>query len=80
MKKVHEPSAEQLMNEAKEWVQCARSVSEFLADLIHDADSVECKQVALSLEAITGMTRQGLRRMGEAHAAFHRQIAAIPRA
>ena len=80
MDKVHERSAEQLLNEAKEWLQYARSVSELLADLIHEADEVECKQVALSLEAINALTRQGLRRMGEAHVAFLRQMAAIPRA
>lgn len=64
----HAPSSHELFNEATEWLQYARGVTQLLADLIHEADEVDCKQVALSLEAIGAMTRLGIHGMGEARA------------
>jgi hypothetical protein len=66
-----------LMNEAREWLHYARNVSGLLADLIHESDSVDCKRVSLSLEAIEAMTQVGLRRMGEAHAAWVHELARL---
>ena len=68
-----EPSSHELLNEATQWLQYARGVSGLLADLIHEADGVDCKQVALSLEAVASMTHLGLQRVGEAHASWHWQ-------
>lgn len=68
-----EPSAHELMNEATEWLQYARGVTVLLADLVHEADDVDCKQMALALEGIAAMTREGLRRVGEAHVEWHRE-------
>lgn len=63
---VQAPSSHELLNEATEWLQYARGVTQLLADLIHEADEVDCKQVALSLEAIGAMTRLGIHGIGEA--------------
>jgi len=63
-----ERSSHDLLNEATEWLQYARGVTTLLADLIHEADSVEPRDMALSLEAIAAMTRLGLQRVGQAHA------------
>ncbi|HEY4093813.1 MAG TPA: hypothetical protein VGN46_20090 [Luteibacter sp.] len=64
----HEPSAHELLNEAIVWLQYARGVTATLADLVHEADTVDCKQLGLSLEAIAAMTQAGVQRVGQAHA------------
>lgn len=66
-----EPTAHELLNDAMQWLQYARGVTSLLADLIHEADAVDCKQVALSMEAIAAMTRLGTERVGQAHAEWH---------
>ncbi|UPG95784.1 hypothetical protein [Luteibacter aegosomatissinici] len=68
-----DPSAHELLNEATQWLQYARGVTSLLADLIHEADGVDCKQVALSMEAIAAMTHLGTERVGQAHAQWHWQ-------
>jgi hypothetical protein len=72
------PSVHDLLNEASEWLQCARGVTTTLADLIHEADNVDCKQMSLSLEAIASMTQVGARRVAEAHAEWWRQTPQAP--
>lgn len=73
-----EPSAQALLNEAIEWLQYARGVTATLADLVHEADSVDCKQMSLSLDAIASMTQAGLQRIGQAHAAWcHNELRSL---
>jgi hypothetical protein len=64
----NETSLHELFNDATCWLQQARGVTSTLADLIHEADTVDCAQLALSLEAIAAMMRAGIERVGEAHA------------
>jgi hypothetical protein len=63
-----EASAHDLLNDATEWLQYARGVTGLLADLIHEADSVDCQAMALGLEAIKALTQVGIRCTAEAHA------------
>lgn len=62
------PSVHDLLNDATLWLQYARGVTAMLADLIHEADEVDCCQLSLSLEAIAAMTSHGTRQLGEARA------------
>jgi hypothetical protein len=55
-----QPSTHDLLNDATMWLQYARGVTTVLADLIHEAEEVDCKQLSLSLEAISAMTRLGV--------------------
>jgi hypothetical protein len=43
-------------------------MTELLAELIHESDTVDCARVAFGLEAIGAMTRLGVRYTTEAHA------------
>jgi hypothetical protein len=63
-----EASAHDLLNDATEWLQYARGLTGLLADLIHEADSVDCQAMALGLEAIKALTQVGVRCTAEAHA------------
>lgn len=63
-----EATIRELLNEATEWLQYARGVTTTLSDLVHEADSIDCKQMSLSLDAIASMTQAGLRRVAEANA------------
>lgn len=38
-------SVHERLNEATQWLQYARGVTSLLADLIHEADEVNCQQV-----------------------------------
>jgi hypothetical protein len=64
-------TAHELLNEATEWLQYACGISELLAELIHESDSVDCQRVALALEAIGKITRMGVERTAQAHAVLH---------
>lgn len=68
-------TAHDLLNEATEWMQYAGGVSELLADLVHESDAVDCRRMALALEAIGAMARLGARRTAQAHAMLHWQLA-----
>lgn len=57
-----------LLNEATEWMQYARGLIELLAELVHESDSVDCRRMALGLEAIGSLTRLAAQRTAEAHA------------
>jgi hypothetical protein len=63
-----EASVHELLNDATEWLQYARGLTGLLADLIHEADSVDCKGMALGLEAIKALTQMGVGCAAEAHA------------
>ncbi|PTR32747.1 hypothetical protein C8J98_105301 [Luteibacter sp. OK325] len=64
-------SAHDLMNESIQWLQYARGVTGLLADLIHEADRVDCQRVALSLEAIAALTLMGVQCTAQAHVRMH---------
>lgn len=63
-----EASAHDLLNGATEWLQYARGLTGLLADLVHESDSVDCAQLALSLEAIGALTHMGVQCTTQAHA------------
>jgi hypothetical protein len=62
-----EATAHQLMNEATEWLQYARGLTGLLADLIHEADAVDCRRMALGLEAIGALAHMGVQCTAQAH-------------
>jgi hypothetical protein len=62
-----EATSHDLMNEATEWLQYARSLTRLLADFIHEADAVDCVRVAHSLEAIGALTHMGVQCAAQAH-------------
>lgn len=62
-----EATAHALLNEATEWLQFARGLTGLLADLIHEADTVDCKRMALGLEAIGALTNMGVQCAAQAH-------------
>jgi len=64
----NEATAHCLLNEATEWLQYARGVSELLAELVHESDTVNCRRMALGLDAISALTRMGLQCTAHAHA------------
>lgn len=57
-----------LLNEATEWLQYSRGLTELLAELVHESDTVDCGRMALGLEAISALTRMGLQCTAHAHA------------
>jgi len=63
-----EASTHDLLNEATEWLQYARGLTELLAELVHESDTFDCRRMALGLEGIGAMTRMGLRYTAHAHA------------
>jgi len=65
------PTNHDLLNDATMWLQYARGLTATLADLIHEAEDVDCKQLALSLEAIAAMTRLGVQQLAQARAQTH---------
>jgi hypothetical protein len=61
-------SPHDLLNEATEWLQYSRGLTDLLADFVEEADAVDMRKVALSLEAIAAMLHIGVRCTTEAHA------------
>ncbi|HEY4090495.1 MAG TPA: hypothetical protein VGN46_03195 [Luteibacter sp.] len=64
----NEPSVHALLNEATVWLQYARGLTVTLADLIHEAEGIECKHLSLSLEAVAAMMQTGTESLAQAHA------------
>lgn len=62
-----EASAHGLMSAATEWLQYARGLTGLLADLIHEADNVDCQRMALGLEAIGALVLMGVQCTAQAH-------------
>lgn len=62
-----EASAHELMNAATEWLQYARGLTGLLADLVHEAEVVDCQRMALGLEAIGALTLMGVQCTAQAH-------------
>ncbi len=63
-----EASVHDLLNGATEWLQYARGLSELLSDLVHESDTVDCRRLALSLEAIGALTHLAVQFTAQAHA------------
>jgi hypothetical protein len=62
-----EASAHDLLNNAAELLQYARGVTELLAEFVHESDTVDCRRMALSLEAVAALTRMWAHCAAEAH-------------
>jgi hypothetical protein len=62
-----EASAHDLLNNAAELLQYARGVTELLAEFVHESDTVDCRRMALSLEAVAALTQMGAHCAAEAH-------------
>lgn len=62
-----ETSAHELMNAATDWLQLARGLTGLLADLVHEADTVDCQRVAIGLEAIGALVLMGVQCTAQAH-------------
>lgn len=63
-----EMTTHDLLNKATEWLQYARGLTDLLAEFVHESDEVDCRRLALGLEAISALTRLGVRCTAEAHA------------
>jgi hypothetical protein len=71
MFKEQDATAHELLNEATEWLQYARNVTQMLAELVHESDSVDCTRLSMTLEAIGAMTHRGIRCAAEARGRMH---------
>jgi hypothetical protein len=63
-----ETSTHDLLNEATEWLQHARGLTDLIADLVHESDGIDCPRMARALEAIAALTNLGVQCAAEAHA------------
>ena len=63
--------AHELFNQATEWLQYARNVTQMLAELVHESDTVDCTRLSLTLEAIGAMTHRGIQCAAEARGRMH---------
>lgn len=61
-------TAHGLLNEATEWLQYSRGLTDLLAELVHESDTIDCRRMALGLEAVSALTRMGLQCAAHAHA------------
>jgi hypothetical protein len=61
-------TAHDLLNNAAELLQYARGVTELLAEFVHESDAVDCRRMALSLDAVAALTQMGAHCAAEAHA------------
>ena len=61
-------SAHELLNNATEFLQYARGLTELLAEFVHESDTVDCRRMALSLDAVAALTQMGAHCAAEAHA------------
>ena len=57
-----------LLNEATEWLQYARGLTQLVSELVHEADTVDCQRMSLGLDAIGALIRMGLQCTADAHA------------
>jgi hypothetical protein len=61
-------TAHDLLNNAAELLQYARGLTELLAEFVHESDTVDCRRMALSLDAVAALTQMGAHCAAEAHA------------
>lgn len=69
-----EATAHDLLNDATEWLQYARGLTEILAEFVHESDTVDCRRMALSLEAIAALTQIGVQCAAQAHARMTAEV------
>ena len=62
-----EATSHDLMNEATEWLQYARSLTRLLSDFIHEADTLDNQRVAHGMEAIGALMHMGIQCATQAH-------------
>lgn len=72
-----QPSTHDLLNDATMWLQYARGVTVVLADLVHESEDLDGKQLSLALEAIAAMTRLGIQQLADARANGHWEVACL---
>jgi hypothetical protein len=60
-------TAHDLLNNAAELLQYARGLTELLAEFVHESDTVDCRRMALSLDAIAALPQMGAHCAAEAH-------------
>jgi hypothetical protein len=60
-------SAHDLLNTAAELLEYARGLTELLAEFVHESDTVDCRRMALSLDAVAALTQMGAHCAAEAH-------------
>jgi hypothetical protein len=63
-----EATAHELLNNAAELLQYARGLTELLAEFVHESDTLDCRRMALSLDAVAALTQMGAHCAAEAHA------------
>lgn len=67
-------SPHDLLNHAAELLQYARGLTELLAEFVHESDTVDCRRMALSLDAVAALTQMGAHCAAEAHARLAREM------
>jgi hypothetical protein len=71
-------TANELLNNAAELLQYARGLTELLAEFVHESDTIDCRRMALSLDAIAALTQMGAHCAAEAHARLSWEKSAAP--
>ncbi|MEX1827707.1 hypothetical protein JNG39_08465 [Luteibacter sp. CQ10] len=62
-----EASAHELLNEATEWLQYARGMTQLLAEWVEEVEVVDRGKMVLALGAIEAMTSHGVACAAQAH-------------
>lgn len=63
-----ESTSHALWNDGTELLRYARGITAMLAELIHEADAVDCRKLAHSLEGVDVLMQLGLECTAQAHA------------
>ena len=71
-------TAHDLLNNAAELLQYARGLAELLAEFVHESDTVDCRRMALSLDAVAALTQMGAHCAAEAHARLSWEKSSVP--
>lgn len=61
-------SAHELLNSAIEWQQYIHGIAAFIAELVHDADALKVRHVALALRTISSIAKLSVEATEQAHA------------
>lgn len=59
--------ADQLLNDATEWLQYAYNALKLLAELMHDRDNIDVQRWPIMLEGIAAFVEMGTRCAAQAH-------------
>jgi hypothetical protein len=71
-------TAHDLLNNVAELLQYARGLTELLAEFVHESDTVDCRRMALSLDAVAALTQMGAHCAAEAHARLSWEKSSVP--